>query len=99
MQGRSPLQLTLPLPLPTVGELKRRLNEACAGARTLGALALTRRVLADAVGKLVPLLRTDLAPERQRLVYAGQILAPDEKDLALYKARPARRVTDTPVAH
>ena len=32
VQGRSPLQLTLPLPLPTVGELKRRVHEASGGA-------------------------------------------------------------------
>jgi len=44
VQGRPPLQLTLPLPLPTVGELKRLVHEASGGAheRSVHACVLTR---------------------------------------------------------
>ena len=87
VQGRSPLQLTLPLPLPTVGELKRRVQEASGGgARVRVARAGSRADEGmDAFCALWP--RTDLLPERQRLVFAGQVLAPDDKDLSLFKAR------------
>jgi hypothetical protein len=32
VQGRAPLVIELPLPLPTVGELKRSVHAACGGA-------------------------------------------------------------------
>ena len=43
VQGRSPLQLTLPLPLPTVGELKRWVHEASGGALTSACACLLVR--------------------------------------------------------
>jgi hypothetical protein len=85
VQGRAPLQLTLPFPLPTVGELKQRVQEAYGGA-----FACVRLPACCAAGVLTTHLCSccaEIPPERQRLVFAGQILAPDDKDLALVKAR------------
>lgn len=42
---------------------------------------------------LLCLCCAEIPPERQRLVFAGQILAPDDKDLALVKARALWRST------
>jgi hypothetical protein len=96
VQGRAPLQLTLPFPLPTVGELKRRVHEAYGGA--FAHVCMPACFAAGVLTTHLCLRVADIAPERQRLVFAGQILAPDDKDLALVKvcllAKHCRLCTD-----
>jgi hypothetical protein len=98
VQGRQPFAMSLPLPLPTVRALKQRVHAEHPGALSKQQLRVHHQQrrrggrAQPSLGKpaFADMLCTDLPPERQRLVFAGQILAAPDDLLSDVRVRERR---------